>query len=651
MLTINRKSCFAFRLIYGALLLALLWAVLRCLAAGPVFAGTLDTILNHSKISNPEPIRQAFKEADATAKVIVHYRHPESLSGSEPLDTDPRREAVRDRIRTARDGFVKEIENDGIRSADVRVKREFDYIPAVAATVSTSGLKALLDREDVEHVEPDLILHAHTAQGIPLMQATEVRSVYGGSGIAIAICDTGIDYTHFCLGASDDAMDFPNDKVIGGTDFGDDDAYPMDTNGHGTSCAGIAAGDANASGNYIGGVAPDAKLYAVKITTGSTGSASTSDMIAAWQWCVTHQDDDPANPIMIISTSFGGDGFSGSCDNASMAMTMAAAAAVRAGITLFASSGNDGYCGQIAWPACISNVVSVAAVYDTDFTANVTWCVSSESCADNLSTNSSCTTGYAAKDITPVADQVAPFSNVSESLDLFAPSYKTATTAVGGGFVTSFAGTSAACPYAAGIAAVIQSAVKEAGSDFLTPTQVKARLSDYGASITYDAAGITKPRPDLYATDIDDDGMPAGWEINYFASISRDGSGDYDADGLTDLAEYQAETYPDDSDSDDDGMSDGDEAANGTDPLDEDSDDDGYSDGEEAEAGTDPLASDSYPIAIAVGASGPFSLFATALLLLGLVFSAKTRRWHDVNKLKTGPVIPETEAAPAGRRT
>jgi subtilisin family serine protease len=103
-------------------------------------------------------------------------------------------------------------------------------------------------------------------------------------------------------------------------------------------------------------------------------------MIEAWEWSITHQNDDPENPIRVISISFGGGGYSGNCDSASPTMTQAAANAVAAGITIFASSGNDGYCSKIAWPACISHVVSVGAVFDAAI-GNVGFCIDSTSCA------------------------------------------------------------------------------------------------------------------------------------------------------------------------------------------------------------------------------------------------------------------------------
>jgi subtilisin family serine protease len=163
---------------------------------------------------------------------------------------------------------------------------------------------------------------------------------------------------------------------------------------------------------------------------------------------------------------------------------------------------------------------------------------------------------------------VAPYSNVSDVLDLFAPSNNAATTDLAGGYLNDFGGTSAACPYAAGIAAVMQSAAKAATGGFLTPVQVRTRLSSAGDLITYEAAGVTKTRPNLAACDIDGDGMPAGWEMNYFGSLENDGSGDQDGDRLTDLEEYRAGTSPINPDTDGDGTSDGDETAAGTDPLD-----------------------------------------------------------------------------------
>ncbi len=46
------------------------------------------------------------------------------------------------------------------------------------------------------------------------------------------------------------------------------------------------------------------------------------------------------------------------------------------------------------------------------------------------------------------------------------------------------------------------------------------------------------------AADSDGDGLPDAWEIAHFGNLSRDGSGDFDGDGFTDLQEFLAGTDP-----------------------------------------------------------------------------------------------------------
>lgn len=44
--------------------------------------------------------------------------------------------------------------------------------------------------------------------------------------------------------------------------------------------------------------------------------------------------------------------------------------------------------------------------------------------------------------------------------------------------------------------------------------------------------------------DSDGDGLPDYWEVFYFGDLSRDGTGDYDGDGISDSFEWQARTNP-----------------------------------------------------------------------------------------------------------
>lgn len=93
--------------------------------------------------------------------------------------------------------------------------------------------------------------------------------------------------------------------------------------------------------------------------------------------------------------------------------------------------------------------------------------------------------------------------------------------------------------------------------------------------------------------DSDGDGLPDSWEMEHFGDLAQDGTGDPDNDGSPNLAEYLAQTNPNNADTDGDGLSDGAEAAASTDPRNPDTDGDGLSDGDEVNVhGTNPHSAD-----------------------------------------------------------
>ena len=346
-------------------------------ASEGVSVKVLNHLLDSPKILSASTVLEDFLDKGSeTTRVIVNLRETETVEPLiAPAQSDQRKSlAARVHERVTR--ILQDFNATQIQNA-----RSFKYMPGFSARVTAEGLEALTENPEVLFIEKDVLLYPTLAQGIPLMNASSARSTYGGEGLSVAICDTGIDYTHVNLGNGG----FPNNKVIGGYDTGDDDNNPMDVNGHGTACAGISAGDLGTNGDYIGGVAWGAKLYALKISHGSGGSAYVSNMVEAWEWCITHQYDDADNPILIINTSFGGGNYTGYCDTDSPALTTAAANAKAAGMTLFVSSGNEGYCNGLALPGCISHVVPVGAVYDAHFTADsIEWCVEAGSCANKI---------------------------------------------------------------------------------------------------------------------------------------------------------------------------------------------------------------------------------------------------------------------------
>lgn len=96
-----------------------------------------------------------------------------------------------------------------------------------------------------------------------------------GEGVRVAVMDTGVDTEHPDLAP----------VLRGGINLLEPDAPPEDDNGHGTHVAGvIAAAD---SDQGVVGVAPACELYAVKAFDRS-GSAATSDVLTALQWCADY---------------------------------------------------------------------------------------------------------------------------------------------------------------------------------------------------------------------------------------------------------------------------------------------------------------------------------------------------------------------------
>jgi subtilisin family serine protease len=231
-----------------------------------------------------------------------------------------------------------------VLSGKGKQKRSFHkLLNAVALTVPENEIAAIKGTKGVLAVVPDSPVKVHTDVSVPLIGATEVREKYDatGKGVVVAIIDTGIDYTHPDLAG----------KLIGGYDFVNGDADPMDDNGHGTHVAGIIAGKAAKEGG-ITGVAPDASILAYKVMN-EWGEGYTSDIVAGIEAAA-----DPANPHRadVINLSLGGPG------DGTDPIGLAATAASRSGVVVVASAGNSGPGRDtVGSPAAADGVIAVGA--------------------------------------------------------------------------------------------------------------------------------------------------------------------------------------------------------------------------------------------------------------------------------------------------
>ena len=222
------------------------------------------------------------------------------------------------------------------------VKQQYTIIPAISADIPIKALYGMSHNPKIATIELDAVAHTMgqvTPWGIERIQAPAVHtSGIDGTGINIAIIDTGIDYNHPDLATN----------YIRGYDFINDDGDPMDDHGHGTHVAGTVA----AIDNNIGviGAAPGVNIYALKVL-GADGSGSYSDIISALQWAVENDMD-------VASMSL-----SGTLNLA--ALEDACNSAYESGVVIVAAAGNDGR-RKVNYPAAYSSVIAVAATDDTD---------------------------------------------------------------------------------------------------------------------------------------------------------------------------------------------------------------------------------------------------------------------------------------------
>ncbi|MGO8898997.1 MAG: S8 family peptidase [Isosphaeraceae bacterium] len=116
----------------------------------------------------------------------------------------------------------------------------------------------------------------------PIVGAAAARQEYGvdGTGMTVAVIDTGVDYNNPALGGGFG----PNAKVVAGYDFATSTPDPMATSSqHGTAVAGLIGSD---DPNNLG-VAPGVKIVALRVT-GSDNTASLSSIASALQWVVNN---------------------------------------------------------------------------------------------------------------------------------------------------------------------------------------------------------------------------------------------------------------------------------------------------------------------------------------------------------------------------
>lgn len=168
---------------------------------------------------------------------------------------------------------------------------------------------------------------------------------YNGSGVKVAILDSGIDPNH---------PDFAAKNIIW-RDFVGISTSPYDDFGHGTHCAGIITGTGQASNGIYRGVAPGVTDLIIGKVLDSNGNLRKASMaISALDWAASQG-------AQIISCSWN---TYTPCDG-SCQLCQKVDECARRGIVVVASAGNIGPDpGTVSCPGTAFNVITVGASDD-----------------------------------------------------------------------------------------------------------------------------------------------------------------------------------------------------------------------------------------------------------------------------------------------
>ncbi len=261
----------------------------------------------------------------------------------------------------------------------------------------------------------------------------------GTSSVTIAIIDEGVDYTH---------PEFAG-RMVPGYDFYSNDSDPFDEGGHGTACAGIAAAAGN-NGIGVAGVTWGTLIMPIR-ALGPQGGSFT-DIADAITFAVDNGAD-------VISMSLGG-------GSTTSYLASAVNYAYANDVLVFASRGNANNTAD-NYPSSYSTVISVGGL----------------SPCNTRKTPTSCDGEFW---------WGASYGGGQNKMDFVAPAARITTTDITGSggyspneYTDSFNGTSSACPYAAGVGALIRSFNPSLSVDEIR-TIMRQTSVDIGAS-GYDA--------------------------------------------------------------------------------------------------------------------------------------------------------------------
>lgn len=360
-------------------------------------------------------------DKDGSVRIIVRVKTRKAFRPMAETASASAREQM-SHIASAQEAALKDLAGHKVLQ-----RYKFRYTPYISMRVDRAALDALLASPTIQQIQEDKLSHPTLDLSVPRIGALTLHaSDIKGTGVTIAVLDTGVDKLHPFLAksvvseacyssndAKDDATSICPGGVTESTAVGSAMPYggscPTGECDHGTHVAGIAGGRESISGSPGPGVAPDVNIIAIQVFSlfgGSSLGAYDSDIIKGLERVYALRD---TYAIASVNLSLGGGAYSSTCDTDPLKASIDNLRA--ANIATIISSGNDGYCGAISAPACISSAISVGATDD--------------------------------------ADQVAFYSNSADFMSLLAPG-STINSSIPGSGYAGWSGTSMAAPHVTG---------------------------------------------------------------------------------------------------------------------------------------------------------------------------------------------------------
>ena len=338
-----------------------------------------------------------------------------------------------------------------------------DTIDIVTARVSEDAVRALRSDPRVRFIAADGIVTAvgrkdrfergegRPSPGLGVIDAAKAWAGATGSGITVALMDTGIA-EHPDLAGS----------VVTRVDFVNDGATLLDPSGHGTFVAGLIA----AHGRTFKGVAPDAKLVSLRVLD-VNGTGTMHAVLAAFNWVLHNRT---AEHIKILNLSFGAPQRA-SYHNELLAGVVESA--WFAGVTVVAAAGNDGPApGTVSMPGADPFVVTVGSLADQGTPA------SADDRESLFSSRGPTQDGFAKPDVLAPGEHVVSLRVPGTALDLDDERGQSQRDSSLASPYAKLSGTSASTALAAGVSALVLQAHRS-----YSPTQVKGALVAGGRRI------------------------------------------------------------------------------------------------------------------------------------------------------------------------